>query len=101
MKLEPPSPIDSHSVAEEGVIALDSSDVSEFPGIVDRPPIEMKTWRSPVRGTRLVFIVRNIPREPIERTPTSSRTSAVNQSVGRRREQCSIEQTFAIAGEKP
>ena len=70
MKLEPPSPKDLHSVAEEGVIALDSSDVSEFPGIVDRPPIETKTWRSPDRGTHLVFIVRNTPRELIGRTLT-------------------------------
>jgi G3E family GTPase len=37
---------------------------------VFHPPIEMKNWPSADRSTRLVFIVRNIPREIIERTLT-------------------------------
>jgi len=35
---------------------------------VFHPPIELKGWPSADRATRLVFIVRNIPREVIERT---------------------------------
>jgi G3E family GTPase len=35
---------------------------------VFHPPIELGNWPSTERATRLVFIVRNIPREVIERT---------------------------------
>jgi G3E family GTPase len=35
---------------------------------VFHPPIELKNWPTADRDTRLVFIVRNIPREVIERT---------------------------------
>jgi G3E family GTPase len=35
---------------------------------VFHPPIELNGWPSADRTTRLVFIVRNIPREVIERT---------------------------------
>jgi G3E family GTPase len=35
---------------------------------VFHPPIELNSWPSADRDTRLIFIVRNIPREVIERT---------------------------------
>ena len=68
------------------VAALKGDDLLRFKGLVhiaetpDRPvvvhgvqhvfhpPIELNSWPSADRSTRLVFIVRNIPREVIERT---------------------------------
>ena len=68
------------------VAALKGDDLLRFKGLVNvaeipggpvvvhgvqhvfHPPIEMKTWPSADRRTRLVFITRNIPREVIERT---------------------------------
>jgi G3E family GTPase len=72
----------------EYVAALKGEDFLRFKGLVNvaeipggpvvvhgvqhvfHPPIEMKNWPSADRSTRLVFIVRNIPREIIERTLT-------------------------------
>jgi G3E family GTPase len=72
----------------EYVAALKGDDLLRFNGLVNvaeipggpvvvhgvqhvfHPPIEMKNWPSADRSTRLVFIVRNIPREIIERTLT-------------------------------
>jgi G3E family GTPase len=72
----------------EYVAALKGEDLLRFKGLVNvaeiaggpvvvhgvqhvfHPPIEMKNWPSADRSTRLVFIVRNIPREIIERTLT-------------------------------
>jgi G3E family GTPase len=72
----------------EYVAALKGDDLLRFKGLVNvaeipggpvvvhgvqhvfHPPIEMKNWPSADRSTRLVFIVRNIPREIIERTLT-------------------------------
>jgi G3E family GTPase len=72
----------------EYVAALKGDDLLRFKGLVNvaempdgpvvvhgvqhvfHPPIEMKGWPSADRSTRLVFIVRNIPREIIERTLT-------------------------------
>ena len=69
------------------VAALKGDDLLRFKGLVNvaefggpvvvhgvqhvfHPPIELKAWPSADRSTRLVFIVRNIPREIIERTLT-------------------------------
>ncbi len=70
------------------VAALKGEDLLRFKGLVNvaeisggpvvvhgvqhvfHPPIEMKSWPSADRSTRLVFIVRKIPREVIERTLT-------------------------------
>ncbi len=72
----------------EYVAALKGDDLLRFKGLVHvaekpggpvvvhgvqhvfHPPIEMKSWPSADRSTRLVFIVRDIPREIIERTLT-------------------------------